>query len=74
MTVFWLVMVPLSIATGWIGSVAYVSVLSIYALFIGHLASWHATRVEVRQDAAEAREAKVGERVEKDVRAIRRRV
>jgi hypothetical protein len=54
-TIFWLVMIPVSIATGWISSVTYVAALSLWALVSGHWAAWHAARVEVRQEQ-EARE------------------
>jgi len=50
LTVFWLVMIPVSIATGWISSVTYVAALSLWALVSGHWAAWQAARVEVRQD------------------------
>ena len=50
LTIFWLVMIPVSILTGWINSVAYVSALSLWALVSGHWSAWQAARVEVRQD------------------------
>lgn len=50
LTVFWIVMIPVSILTGWISSVAYVSALSLWALVSGHLSAWQAARVEVRQE------------------------
>src|SRR4051812_5542231 len=50
MTVVWLFMVPVSVVMGWVNSVAYVSALSIYALVTGHLSTWQAARVEVRQE------------------------
>jgi len=50
LTVFWVVMIPISIATGWIHSVTYVSVLSLWALVSGHWSAWQAARVEVKQD------------------------
>ena len=50
LTIFWIVMIPISIATGWITSVAYVSALSLWALVTGHWSAWQAARVEVRQD------------------------
>ena len=50
LTVFWLLMIPVSIATGWISSVVYVSALSLWALVSGHWAAWQAARVEVRQE------------------------
>jgi hypothetical protein len=50
LTVLWLLMVPLSILTGWIYSIVFVAAISIYANVAGHLAAWAAARVEVRQD------------------------
>jgi hypothetical protein len=49
LTVFWIVMIPVSIAMGWLKSVAYVSALSLWALVSGHWAAWQAARVEVAQ-------------------------
>ena len=49
-TVFWIIMIPISIATGWISSVVFVSGLSLWALVSGHLSAWQAARVEVRQE------------------------
>lgn len=43
-------MVPVSILMGWVQSVEYVSALSIYALITGHLSTWQAARVEVKQE------------------------
>lgn len=50
MTIFWIAMIPVSVVTGWIALVEYVSALSIYALVTGHLSTWQAARVEVRQE------------------------
>lgn len=50
LTVVWAVMMPVALWSGWVKSVIFISVLSIYALFIGHFSSWQATRVEVRQE------------------------
>ena len=50
LTVFWIFMIPVSILTGWISSVAYVSALSLWALVSGHWSAWQAARVEVRQE------------------------
>lgn len=50
LTVFWIIMIPVSILTGWISSVVYVSVLSLWALVSGHWAAWQAARVEVKQE------------------------
>jgi hypothetical protein len=50
LTIFWLLMIPLSIVTGWINSVTYVAALSLWALVSGHWSAWQAARVEVRQE------------------------
>ena len=49
-TLLWIIMIPISFFTGWIESVTYVSVLSLWALVSGHWAAWQAARVEVRQE------------------------
>jgi hypothetical protein len=49
LTIFWIVMIPVSIATGWINSVTYVAALSLWALVSGHWSAWQAARVEVAQ-------------------------
>ncbi|MDP9184076.1 MAG: hypothetical protein M3O29_00215 [Actinomycetota bacterium] len=49
-TVFWVLMIPVSIATGWINSVTYVAALSLWALVSGHWSAWQAARVEVSQE------------------------
>jgi len=51
LTILWIVMIPVSIVTGWISSVTYVAVLSLWALVSGHWAAWQAARVEVTQQA-----------------------
>lgn len=57
LTVFWLAMIPVSIVTGWIHSVAYISALSLWALVSGHWSAWQAARVEVaQQEEAQQRE------------------
>lgn len=50
LTIFWLAMIPISIATGWVTSVEYVSALSLWALVSGHWSAWQAARVEVAVD------------------------
>jgi len=50
LTIFWIAMIPISLATGWISSVTYVAMLSLWALVSGHWAAWQAARVEVHQD------------------------
>ena len=58
LTLFWIAMIPVSIATGWVNSVTYVSALSLWALVTGHWSTWQAARVEVtQQDEVRAREA-----------------
>jgi hypothetical protein len=49
LTVFWIAMIPVSLATGWVSSVQYVSALSLWALVSGHWSAWQAARVEVEQ-------------------------
>jgi hypothetical protein len=49
LTIGWMAMIPVSIATGWVNSVAYVSALSLWALVSGHWSAWQAARVEVEQ-------------------------
>src|SRR3954451_9477117 len=57
LTIFWIVMIPLSIITGWVHSITYVSALSIWALVSGHWSTWQAARVEVaQQEEADKRE------------------
>ena len=53
LTLFWLVMIPVSIATHWISSVTYVAALSLWALVSGHWSAWQAARVEVKQEEEE---------------------
>ena len=65
LTIFWLVMIPVSIATGWISSVTYVAALSLWALVSGHWSAWQAARVEVVQ--AEEAKKREDEDVAKDV-------
>ena len=50
LTIFWIAMIPVSLATGWVRSVVYVSALSLWALVSGHWSAWQAARVEVHQD------------------------
>jgi hypothetical protein len=57
LTVFWIFMIPVSIATHWINSVAYVASLSLWALVSGHWSAWQAARVEVAQKKEQERKA-----------------
>ena len=56
LTVFWVAMIPVSLVTGWVKSVVYVSALSLWALVSGHWSAWQAARVEVQQQRLESRE------------------
>jgi hypothetical protein len=63
-------MIPVSIVTGWISSVAYVATLSIWALVSGHWSAWQAARVEVNQQLEASQREKqdvAGEVVERMV-------
>jgi hypothetical protein len=42
LAVCWAVMVPVSLATGWVYSVAFVSLASLYANAATHIAGWRA--------------------------------
>src|SRR3954453_13607905 len=53
LTIIWIAMIPISIATGWVRSVTYVSALSLWALVSGHWSTWQASRVEVNQQREE---------------------
>ena len=55
LTIFWVLMIPVSLVTGWISSVTYVAVLSLWALVSGHWSAWQAARVEVAQQAEQMR-------------------
>ena len=65
LTIFWILMIPVSVVTGWISSVAYISALSLWALVSGHWSAWQAARVEVtqQQEAAQREEHPLEEKV-----------
>ena len=65
LTIFWVAMIPVSMAMGWLNSVVYVSALSLWALVSGHWSAWQAARVEVKQE--EAQKAAQGQDVASDV-------
>jgi hypothetical protein len=50
LTIFWIVMIPVSFEAGWLKSVTFVSALSLWALVSGHWSTWQAARVEVNQE------------------------
>ncbi len=49
LTIAWILMIPVSVMTGWVHSVSYISALSLWALVSGHWSAWQAARVEVQQ-------------------------
>jgi len=61
LTVLWVIAIPVSYAAGWLTSVTFVSALSLYAIVTGHLSTWQAARVEVRQDEDNETDKKVEE-------------
>jgi len=67
-TIFWVAMIPVSMITGWITSVTYVAVLSLWALVSGHWAAWQAARVEVTQQAEQ--DERMADPVEQRVVAV----
>ena len=70
LTIFWLLMIPVSLWTHWISSVTYVAALSLWALVSGHWSAWQAARVEVdqaEQDVRREREDVPGEVVRRIV-------
>jgi len=69
LTIFWLLMIPVSIVTGWVHSVVYVSALSLWALVSGHWSAWQAARVEVEQQR-EAEQAELDPLEEKVLRLL----
>lgn len=57
LTIIWgFVTIPM-LVLGWYQSIAFISILSLYAIVTGHWASWQASRVEVKQDVAAEIEA-----------------
>ncbi|HET7900449.1 MAG TPA: hypothetical protein VFL59_04625 [Candidatus Nanopelagicales bacterium] len=63
LTIFWLVMIPISLVTHWVTSVVYVSALSLWALVSGHWSAWQAARVEVAQKEEAEKRADVATEV-----------
>lgn len=68
LTIFWLVMIPISFSAHWLSSVTYVSALSLWALVSGHWSAWQAARVEVEQqkEKKEDTEGKIAKRLIKE--------
>lgn len=50
LVIVWLTMIPLSIVTGWIYSVAFVAAISLYANVASHWAAYRAQRTEKKQE------------------------
>lgn len=69
LTIFWLVMIPVSLVTHWVNSVVYVSALSLWALVSGHWSAWQAARVEVKQheEAQAAKQENVPQQVVQEI-------
>ncbi len=50
LTVFWVIMIPISYSMHWLNSVTYVFALSLWALVSGHWSTLQAPRIEVNQE------------------------
>lgn len=46
LTIFWAVMLPISVTTGLKHSLPYIVGLSVYALMVGHFGAWQGSRAE----------------------------
>jgi hypothetical protein len=57
LTIFWILMIPVSVLTHWVSSVTYVAALSLWALVSGHWSAWQAARVEVNQQKEHEQQA-----------------
>lgn len=53
LTLFWVAMIPVSWAAGWLNSVTYVSTLALWSLVSSHWSTWQAARVEVAHERAQ---------------------
>lgn len=53
LTFFWMILLIVSLMTGWVQSTTFISVLSIVALILASQSSWQASRVERKQDEQE---------------------
>jgi hypothetical protein len=69
LAIFWVAMIPIAYAEGWLKSVVFVSALSLWALVSGHWSAWQAARVEVEQQREVEAEAEhpVEDRVVEEV-------
>jgi hypothetical protein len=50
LVIVWIIMIPLSVITGWVYSVAFVSAISLYANVASHWAAYRAQRTERKQE------------------------
>lgn len=46
LTVLWFIMIPVAMVTGWMWSVAFISLCSLYANAAGHFGAFQAARTE----------------------------
>jgi len=46
LTIAWMVLIPVAIATGWVYSIVFVSAISLYANVAAHFAAWQGARAE----------------------------
>jgi hypothetical protein len=49
LAVVWTAMIPVSVMTGWIYSIAFIAAASIYANFVSHLGAWRADVPTVKE-------------------------
>lgn len=50
LTLVWGILIPITVFTGLKSSIIWISLMSVWANFVGHFSSWQATRVEVKQE------------------------
>jgi hypothetical protein len=62
-TILWVVLIPISLALGWVKSVTFVSALSLWALVASHGAWWAAASVECKQAEREKEEEEIPKEV-----------
>ena len=62
-TLLWIVLIPISLALGWVKSVTFVSALSLWALVASHGAWWAAASVECKQAEREEEEEDIPKEV-----------
>jgi hypothetical protein len=66
-TILWVVLIPISLALGWVKSVTFVSALSLWALVASHGAWWAAASVECKQAEREEEEEAIPAEVVKQI-------